>query len=213
MSGIKIRHFNGWKPSPENENIKILKSFIFHAVIQWPDSVGRKVADTQLTIKSVRPSNRDGTGLAGMKNALNLYIFKQTQRRRCPGERSVRLFCFRVRVASMAGYATDRGDRIAFVILIEAKIFFVDFSGHAHHVPGDILFGLFVAGKIGMMGSRILRGCVAEIAFYAESRLEFVHNLSQVFTADVFWQDLEISLRLVVEWLCGGHAYRHKCDQ
>ena len=113
----------------------------------------------------------------------------------------------------MAGYAADGRYGVPFVILIEAKIFFVDLSSHTHHVPGNILFRFFIAGKIQVVGGTVLRSDMAEITFYTEGCFEATHHLIEIFVADVLGQDLEIPFWFLIQRFGSGHAYYHESDK
>jgi hypothetical protein len=121
-------------------------------------------------------------------------------------------------VSPVAGHAGDGGHHVAFFILIEVEIFFVDLSCHFKHMTGHFFFRFGIAGEIQSVGSAVIRGGVAEITFYAQGGLPVAHDLVQVFVADIFRQDLEVPFRLFI--VCrlvgkgrgtgGGHANDHQ---
>ena len=117
-------------------------------------------------------------------------------------------------IAAMAGHTGDGWNDIAFIILIKAEVFLIDLCRHFKHVTGDLFFGLGVAGKIQPMGGAVIGRGMAEIAFHGQCGCPVVHDLVQVFMADVFGQDLEVSVRLVGQGLIrragGGHANDHQ---
>jgi hypothetical protein len=108
-------------------------------------------------------------------------------------------------IAPMAGHAADGGDDRAFVIFIEAKIFLVDLTGHLVHMTGDILLRFGIAGEIEMMRGAVGRWRVAKAALHPQRRFPAVHDLIEIFVADVLWQDLQI-LRSRFRWTGGGHS-------
>ena len=121
-------------------------------------------------------------------------------------------------IAAMAGHTGDGWNDIAFIILIKAEVFLIDLCRHLKHVAGDLFFGLGVAGKIQPMGGAVIGRGMAEITFHGQCGCPVVHDLVQVFMADVFGQDLEVSVRLVGQGLIrrvvrgagGGHANDHQ---
>ena len=110
----------------------------------------------------------------------------------------------------MAGDAADRGNDGAFVVLIEAKIFFVDLTGHLEHIAGNIFFRLGIAGKIQTMGSAVGGGSMTKSTFYTERSLPAIHHLFQVVVADVLWQYFQISFGLIVLGTRRGHPGYHQ---
>ena len=115
--------------------------------------------------------------------------------------------------AAMAGHTGDGWDHRAFVVFIEAEIFFIDLARHAEHVPCDVLFGFCIAGEIQVMRGAVCGGCVAEVATNAQGGLPLVHDVVEVLIADVLWQDLEISfVRLFVGKGCAGAGGGHPND-
>ena len=110
-----------------------------------------------------------------------------------------------MRIAPMAGHAGDGREHVALIVLVEAKEFLVDPTGHLVHMAGDVLFRLGVAGEIQMMGRAVCGRRMTETAFYTQCCFPAIHDLIQIFVADVLWQDLQI-LRPLFRWAGGGHS-------
>ena len=111
----------------------------------------------------------------------------------------------------MAGHAGDGGNRVAFVVLFEGKVFFVDPTGHLVHMTGNIFFRLGIAGKIELVGSTVCGGGMTKITFYPKGGFPPVHYLFQIVMADVLGQHLEIMFGL---WIVLGTERCHaKYDQ
>jgi len=70
-----------------------------------------------------------------------------------------------------------------------AKILFVDFSGHVHHVTGHFLLRLRVTRKleVSAVGGVL---CVTETTFHTQRDLKVVHDFHEFFMGDVFRQNL-----------------------
>ena len=118
---------------------------------------------------------------------------------------------YRLMLAVVAGIAGNGHDLVTICILARFEIFFVDLACHFEHVTGDVFFRLGIAGEVQAMGSAIGGGCVAEVTFYAQRGFPVVHDLIQVFVADVFGQDLQVFVMgLFVCGSGGGHAYYHQ---
>jgi hypothetical protein len=101
--------------------------------------------------------------------------------------------------APVARHAGNRSDCCAFIILIEAKIFFVDFSGHPEHMTGDILFRFGVTGKIKVMRGAVSGSGVTKVTMNAQCGFPTIHDLIQIVMADILWQHLQVSLiRLII---------------
>lgn len=122
-----------------------------------------------------------------------------------------------MRTAPVAGHAGDRGDHRALLIFVHAEIFFIDLAGHAEHMTGDILFGFVIAGEIQVMGGAVLGKGMAEITFNAQGGLPVIHDLVQLFVADILGEDLQIALRVPVrrgQMRTGsGHSDHHECEE
>jgi hypothetical protein len=122
----------------------------------------------------------------------------------------------RMRASPVAGHTADGGGHFAFtvfIILVEAKIFFVDPCGHPEHVTGGVLFRFVIAGKIEMTGGAVFAGCMAKAAFNSKGCLPGVHHLVQVIMADILWQNFQVSFWFVILWADGRHSYNHEDDQ
>ena len=114
----------------------------------------------------------------------------------------------------MAGHATDGGNRLSLLILVEGKIFLIDLAGHLVHMTGDVLLRLRIAGEIQPVGGAVGRRGVTEITFYAKRGLPAVHYLVQVIMADVLGQHFEIVLGFrILPGADGGHSDDHKAKQ
>ena len=118
-----------------------------------------------------------------------------------------------MRVSAMAGDAADRGNDVAFLVLIKAKIFLVDLSGHLIHTAGDIFFRLGIARKIQVMTRAVRRRGVTETAFYTERLAPAIHHFFQVVVADILWQNLEIVFGLFVLRAEGGQAGEYEGEK
>jgi len=91
-------------------------------------------------------------------------------------------------LAMVTGYASylDRTSVLGFEV---AEIFFVDLSGHVHHVASHFLFWLRVACKFQVRAiCQVLR--VTKTAFYTQRDLEVVHDFHEFFMRDVFGQHI-----------------------
>jgi hypothetical protein len=123
-------------------------------------------------------------------------------------------FCFPgVRVSAVAGDTADRGDDVTFLVLIKAKIFLVDLSGHLKHAAGNIFFRFGVAGEIQMMAGAVRRRGVTEAAFYTKCLAPAIHHFFQVVVADILWQNLKIVFGLFVLGAKGGQAGEHEGEK
>jgi len=98
----------------------------------------------------------------------------------------------------MTGHAADGRHNNALFVFIKAEIFFVDLRRHLEHMAGDLFLRLGIAGKIQSVGSAVLGRSMTEITFYSQSGFPVVHDLVEVFMADVLWQDLQIPFWPVV---------------
>jgi len=111
----------------------------------------------------------------------------------------------------MASHTGDDGDCFALVILAEAEIFFIDLGRHLEHVTGDVFFRLGIAGKVQAMRCAVGGRCVTEVTFHAQRGFPIVHDLVEVFMADVFGQDLQVFVvGLLVGGTGGGHTNYHQ---
>jgi len=114
----------------------------------------------------------------------------------------------------MASHTGDGGDGFALVVLIEAEIFFVDLGRHLEHMTCDVFFRLGIAGKVQVMRGTVGGGRVTETAFHAKGGFPAVHDLAQVFVADVFGKDLQVFMvGFPVRGTGGGHTYYHQDNE
>jgi hypothetical protein len=72
-----------------------------------------------------------------------------------------------MRVAAVAGHASDGWYDSALLILIKAEILFIDLRRHFEHMAGNFFFGLGIAGKIQFVGGAIFGRSMAEVTFHA----------------------------------------------
>ena len=108
----------------------------------------------------------------------------------------------------MTGHATDDGYRCPFIVFGEAEIFLVDLPCHFVHMTGDVLFRFGVTGKIKMVRGAVRGWGMAEITMYTQRILPAVHDLIQVFMADILREDLEV-LWAVIRRIDCGHSNDH----
>ena len=99
-----------------------------------------------------------------------------------------------MRASPVAGLATDSCHH-GLVILVEAKVFFIDFSRHGIHVAGHTFFWFGVTGEVQVVRGAVGGWGMTKTAFNAKGRLKGLHGTVQGIVADIPWQYLQISLR------------------
>ena len=97
-----------------------------------------------------------------------------------------------MRIAPMTGHTGNGRNNYTFVVFVEAKIFFVDLTGHLVHMTGNILFRFGIAGKIEMMIRAVRRRRMTKITLYSQCSFPTIHDLIQIFVTDILRQDLQI---------------------
>ena len=114
-------------------------------------------------------------------------------------------------VTGITGDGRDHCPLIIFVVLVEAKIFLVDFCSHLEHMTGGGLLRFVIAGKIQVTGGAVFGGGMTKIAFDAQRRIPAVHYLVQVIMADIFWQYFQVPFFwFVILGTDRGHADHHQ---
>ena len=118
-----------------------------------------------------------------------------------------------MRTAMVTSHTGHRRDGIAFVVLVEAKILFIDLRRHLEHMAGDVFFRFGIAAKIQVVRAAVRGRSMTKITFHAQRGFPTVHDLVQVFMTDVFGKDLEISFWLIVRGTGGCHTDGHQDSQ
>lgn len=90
-----------------------------------------------------------------------------------------------MRAAPVTGHTGDGWDHYALIVLIEIKVFLVDFSCHGEHVTGNILFRFCITGEVQVMVRTVSGRGVTEIAFDAQCGLPAIHRAVQLVMADI----------------------------
>ena len=113
----------------------------------------------------------------------------------------------------MASHTTYRWNCISSTSF-EMEEFFIDFCCHFQHIASHLFFWFCITGKIHFETTINLSTCMTVISCNAKGVIKSMHNLVEIFMADVFGKHFQVPFRSVLWRSTGcytqGYSYGQK---